>query len=142
MFVEEAHELLRVASRYAPRIEGLMHSIVRAYEARTGKALKSIEDQPKARATDPLTSKAASALVEPSRGSQRARLLLALWGRPQGLDAPDLSGDTRIPLNSASTRLSELDLGGFVKVVRHAQGRSVYALTDKGVETAIALGRE
>lgn len=70
------------------------------------------EDRPKARTSDPTTSQAAAQNGVSIRRGQRRRILeilLEQWrGAGGGLTAEEVSERASIPLNSASTRLSEL----------------------------------
>lgn len=69
---------------------------------------------PKRRRTDRAAARAAAAANEPRRGSQRARLLVALVDAgADGATADELAGRTGVPYVSCSTRLTELRRGGW-----------------------------
>lgn len=104
---------------------------------------------PRARSTDPSTAHRAWLENLPRAGSQRDRILraLALVARRgggiltaslrSGLTAGRVAEVTGLPLNSVSTRCSELKAGGWIEVAdtaRTAQGAraEVYVLTPKG----------
>jgi hypothetical protein len=71
---------------------------------------------PKARTTDPNTSKAAALANKPRAGSQRARLLQVVIDKGAiGATAEEAAKATGIRLNSASTRMSELVRGGHIR---------------------------
>lgn len=70
---------------------------------------------PKARTTDPSTSKLAALRNQPRSGTQRAKLLAAVKSaRFEGMTAEQAAAAARIRLNSASTRMSELMRGGHI----------------------------
>jgi hypothetical protein len=82
-------------------------------------------DGPKARSTDPSTSKEAALRNKPRAGTQRAKLLGAIVAAgPRGMTAEEASRDTGIRLNSASTRMSELIRGGWITESAGGQRRT------------------
>ena len=75
-------------------------------------------DGAKARSTDPDTSHESAKIVFPRRPSQRRRILLSFFNVPydQGQTAWEIHEAVGLPLNSVSTRMSELERGGWVVV--------------------------
>lgn len=74
-----------------------------------------VESRPKARATDPATSRKASLDNLPRRDNQHGKLLEVIALAPDGMTAEEAckaAGDLR--LNSGSTRLSELVRAGWL----------------------------
>lgn len=73
---------------------------------------------PKARSGDPDTSKLAALRNEPRRGTQRATILgwLRVYaGHGDGRTADEIAIVAGLPLNTVSTRMSELERGGHVE---------------------------
>lgn len=95
---------------------------------------------PKSRTTDPNTSKTANYHNAGRRGSQKRRILEAVVeAGVRGLTADEAAKVTRLPLNSVSTRFSELVRGGFVVYSQGGERRTergekatVYIPTPKG----------
>jgi len=76
---------------------------------------ETLSEGPKARSTDPPTSKTAALRNKPRAGTQRDRLLSAVASTARhGMTAEEAALRTGIRLNSASTRMSELLRGGHV----------------------------
>lgn len=100
--------------------------------------LSVIVDGPKARGSDPDTSKTAALRNEPKRGSQRAQIVELLVRERGGKTASDVAERLSIPLNSISTRMSELVRGGWIDIrgTREQAGseRSLYVPTAMAVD--------
>jgi hypothetical protein len=143
--LETADEVLGV-----PVTAGHRADIIQAWQRKReedGEQLRlgAAPDTPKARSTDPPTSRKAAVHNQPRAGSQRARLLEAIvfhsnpapGPRPRnGLTAEEASKMTGIRLNSASTRMSELLRGGWIaeqgeRVTEAGEKATVYVATAK-----------
>lgn len=102
-----------------------------------------LDTGPKARTSDPATSKQANYHNAGRRGSQKRRILDAVAAADvRGLTADEAARVTRLPLNSVSTRMSELVRGGFVAYSQGGERRTqrgekatVYIATPKGKAT-------
>jgi hypothetical protein len=68
----------------------------------------------KARTRDPASAKAAAARSFPRQASQRHRLLCAVAASPSGLTSEEAGAAAHIPYVSASTRMTELERGGWL----------------------------
>lgn len=88
---------------------------------------------PKSRTGDPSTSKKAADKNKLRRGAQYERITAFVANAPRGVTASDISEGTGIRLNSASTRLPELERGGWVEVAGERNGRSTYVPTPKAI---------
>lgn len=111
-----------------------------------------VPESPKARSTDPPTSKAAAVHNRPRASSQRGRLLEAIvfHSNPApgpraryGLTAEEAAEATGIRLNSASTRMSELLRGGWIaehgtRETEAGEQATVYVATAKAHHRADA----
>ncbi len=101
--------------------------------------------QPKARHTDPQTAKAAAQRQTTRRLSQPRRLLVEMsnqWWAPK--TAEQLAEATGMPINSASTRMSELVKAGLVEErgtrrTRNGAPAVTYAITSDGIAAAQSL---
>ena len=68
----------------------------------------------KARATDPSTSRRAALEAVPRQGGQRRRIVGALVAYyPAGLTYEEVAHEARVSLTGVSTRLKELEVGGW-----------------------------
>jgi hypothetical protein len=93
-----------------------------------------------ARATDPSTSQRAARDVEIRTGTQRASILLALWGKPHPMTAHDLDVEIGWRLTTAGRRLPELAAWkpplvrttGEEKPTDTGSAAELYELTDAG----------
>lgn len=117
--------------------------IERGHRAGTVPVLvEPVKDRP---SDEPVTPKASSgqrstakAMSEPRRGSQRDRIVRSMFSYEERT-AEQIAARTGLPLNSVSTRLSELVEGGWMEVVdesgvtSHGAACSRYSLTDKAV---------
>jgi hypothetical protein len=103
----------------------------------------SLLDTPKARSSDPKTSKTAALRNKPKRESQRGRILDMLVEERSryvffaGMTASVIAEKLTIPLNSISTRMSELERGGWVEpagtTVEAGSERTLYVPTDRAL---------
>ncbi len=118
---DEARELLVYAAQEWGLGPLAAELVLEAWQrSPSGRVLEPRDDRPKSRTSDPGTSRAADARNEHGkRGSQRLRLAEALEAHAAmtyrgGLTAEQLATRTGIPLNAASTRLSELERDGLI----------------------------
>lgn len=94
---------------------------------------------PQSRPTDRPTSRQAWLDNLPRARTQRRQIMEAVERSPHGLTAEEAAHATRQPLNSTSTRLSELERGAWVRsdeerFTSNGSPAAVYVLTTKGVE--------
>lgn len=103
---------------------------------------RPLRQAPKARRSDPMPSHRAALDNAPRRESQRHRiieLMATMWVGKAWL-AEEISDQTGIPLNSVSTRMSELVNGGWVgdagpkRQTRHGEQATTYVPTKKTLD--------
>lgn len=115
------NRLLELGEDIAERLEGApglditRSAMIASYREAAEEARRERKYEtpgPKARRTDPDTSRLAALKNEPRRGTQRAKLLYAIVARgSRGATAEEAAREAGIRLNAASTRMSELVRG-------------------------------
>ena len=152
LLLEVADEVLGVPVTAGHRAD-IIQAWIAKRDERQGPQLQlgeAVPESPKARSTDPSTSKEAAVHNRPRAGSQRARLLEAIvfhstpgpGPRPRnGLTAEEAAKQTGIRLNSASTRMSELLRGGWIEEsgqrrTEAGENATVYVATAKASHRA------
>jgi hypothetical protein len=98
---------------------------------------REMGDQPKTRKADQAHVRETALRNAPRRGSQRDLIVRQLWRSAVPRTAEQLADSTGIPLNSVSTRMSELLVGGWVEErgtarTQHGGRATIYRLTLKG----------
>ncbi len=135
--------------RYGPLDDGIRYCERCGYAESSGIACSGVRGvpghNPKARHTDPQTAKAAAQRQTTRRLSQPRRLLVEMsnqWWAPK--TAEQLAEATGMPINSASTRMSELLKSGLVEErgtrrTRNGAPAVTYAITSDGIAAAQSL---
>jgi hypothetical protein len=124
--------LLEAAERYIDALESLLVDTVERQENRPAPVADPYPGEvigtatPKHRKTDPAASRKADLQNLPVRDSQRWKVLRYLSSLTSGKTASEIAEGTGIPLNSISTRMSELVQGGWAEVRGERHGKSVY----------------
>lgn len=124
-------DLLAAARDYCGALEELAVELAEKLEQR-GSAPASSGRRSTSPASGPVDQ------LELRRGTQRLHIVHHLAGltdllAPEGKTADEISSETGMPLNSISTRMSELVTGGWVKVCGERGGKSAYVATAKAV---------
>ena len=129
--------LLEAATRYIEALETLVVETVEEGEMRRGggnglsNGQVPVPEAPKHRSSDPQASKKADLQNVPVRNSQRWKVLRYLSSVTSGKTASEIAEATGMPLNSISTRMSELVQGGWAVVNGEWMGKSVYVATGR-----------
>jgi len=128
---DSSDDLLAATTSYKDALEELCVDLAEKLERRGPGAAPAASSSPAA-AAGPVDQ------LELRRGTQRWRIVHHLAGltdlfASEGKTAAELSSETGMPLNSISTRMSELITGGWVSVCGERNGKSSYLATSKAV---------
>lgn len=85
---------------------------------------QAVSDQPKARANDPATSKAAAKAVKPKVPSLKETILFLLANNPAGLTGTEIASLSGKRLNSITPRFAELYRGSKIKSTAYSSYRN------------------
>lgn len=135
--VEGDGSLLEAATAYIDALETLLVDTVERFENRGQEPELTpgqvpVPTAPKHRSSDPDASRKADLQNAPVRNSQRWKVLRYLAGLTgTGQTASEIAGALGMPLNSISTRMSELVQGGWVAVVGERGGKSIYVASGR-----------
>jgi hypothetical protein len=98
-------------------------------------------EQPKARKSDPGTSRSAAARAFPRQGTQKARIVIALAHAGRPLTAEEISIVTGEKYVSVSTRVTECVRAGWLRVAGEKDNKQTLALTDVARERLSEIER-
>ena len=114
-------------------------------------ARPGVDERPRARSSDPGTSRAAARDVAPRVANQHGRIVLAIaqhgHGTPPGLTHGEVRDLARVAQASVGPRLAELKRAGYLaevgeRVADLGSAQAVLALTEQGRKCAEALAAE